>query len=194
LTLHEENLNERAWDLREKGFTEPEIAEITAMRRLLWRYYGTGVRPADLSTRWQAATQRPWFARLQWPTWEPTPDSLSAEARANYRRNHDPLPFIHATHASVLRLYGREDHHIDALASLAAARAAYRGTACDTTFVLYANRGHILQSTVERPECRSCPHDMAQFAAGFDFDAEVWRDILAWVASRLKNHPAAAHR
>jgi pimeloyl-ACP methyl ester carboxylesterase len=185
LTTHEENLNERAWRLREQGFNEQEVREITDVRRILWRYYATGTRPADFTAMWESAKKAPWFARVGWPTWEPTPDSLSAETRAGYRRNHDPVPFIRTSQASVLRMYGREDRHMDPVASLAAARAAYRGIDRDTTFVMYPNRGHILESTLERPECPTCPHDMSRFAGGFDFDETIWQDVLAWVRPRL---------
>ncbi|MEO8677061.1 MAG: alpha/beta fold hydrolase [Casimicrobiaceae bacterium] len=185
LTTHEENLNERAWQLREKGSSEQDIAEITDLRRVLWHYYATGEKPADFSARWKVALERPWFKLLEWPRWEPTTDSLSATTLAHYRNNHDPLPYIHASHAAVLRLYGREDHHINSLASLAAARAAYQGIERDTTFVLYPDRGHIMQSTIGSPECRTCPHDMSHFKGGFDFDPPVWNQIDAWLAVRL---------
>ncbi len=185
LTTHEENLNERAWALRDKGFSEQEVTEITDMRRILWRYYATGVRPENFTQRWQATLERPWFERARWPRWEPTPDSLSAEALAGYRRNYDPLPNIHATQAAILRLYGREDRHLDPRASLAAARAAYRGIERDTTFTMYQDRGHILESTIEKPECPSCPHDMSHFKGGFDFDPPVWNQIDAWLAARM---------
>jgi pimeloyl-ACP methyl ester carboxylesterase len=185
LTTHEENLNERAWDLREKGYGEKEISEITDLRRSLWRYYATGEKPAGFSERWKIALQQPWFEKLQWPRWEPTPDSISATTRASYRRNHDPVPYIRASYAAVLRLYGREDHHISPLASLAAARAAYQGIERDTTFVLYPDRGHILQSTIGSPECHSCPHDMSHFKGGLDFDPVVWHQIDSWIAARM---------
>ena len=186
LTTHEENLNERAWVLREKGFTEAEVREITDVRRVLWRYYATGERPADLAATWSRVTQAPWFARMEWPTYEPTPDSLAAHVRAGFRQNHDPVPHIRTARAAVLRLYGREDHHLDSAASLAAARAAYRGIACDTTFVMYPNRGHILQSTLEHPECVTCSHDMSHLAGGIDFEESIWQDILTWLRPRLR--------
>jgi pimeloyl-ACP methyl ester carboxylesterase len=186
LTTHEENLNERAWQLREKGFTEAEAREITDVRRVLWRYYATGEKPPDFAATWSKAKQATWFARMEWPAYEPTPDSLAPEARAGFRHNHDPVPYIRTTHAAVLRLYGRDDHHLDSAASLAAARAAYRGIDRDTTFVMYPNRGHILQSTLERPECVTCPHDMSRVAAVFDFEEAIWQDILSWVRPRLR--------
>jgi hypothetical protein len=131
---------------------------------------------------------------MQWPTWEPTPDSVSAEQRAIYRRNHDPVPYIRAAGAAVLRLYGLGDHHLDPVASLAAARSAYRGLERDTTFIAYRDRGHILQSTLEHPECQTCPHDMSRIAASFDFDEVVWRDIQAWLRPRMKPREAAVRR
>jgi pimeloyl-ACP methyl ester carboxylesterase len=186
LTTHEENLNERAWALREKGFSEAEVREITDVRRVLWRYYATGEKPADFAATWSRVKQAAWFARLGWPTSEPTPDLLAPEERAVFRQNHDPVPYIRTARAAVLRLYGREDHHLDSAASLRAARAAYRGIDCDTTFVMYPNRGHILQSTLEHPECVTCPHDTSRFAGGFDFEAAIWQDTLTWLRPRLR--------
>jgi hypothetical protein len=186
LTTHEENLNERAWALREKGFTDAEVREITDVRRVLWQYYASGEKPADFAATWSKAKQAAWFVRLGWPTYEPTPDSLAPDARAVYRQNHDPVPYIRTARAAVLRLYGREDHHLDSAASLAAARAAYRGIDRDTTFIMYPNRGHILQSTLEHPECVTCPHDMSHVLRNFDFEAPIWQDILTWVRPRLR--------
>lgn len=192
LPTYEENLNERWWQLQlEQGFSQQEADEITDVRRELWRYYRTGVKPDGFSALWSATQTKPWFERMKWHRYEPTPDSMSAERLADFRRFYDPTADMRGTVAPVLRLYGREDRHIRSDRSLAAARAAYTGMARDTAFRMYDDRGHGLQSTLGAPECPSCPHHGDRFAHGLELDDAVWRDVVAWLEPRLKPGRAA---
>ncbi len=117
---------------------------------------------------------------------EPSPDALSAEGLAVFRRCYDPGDDMRHAAAAVLRLHGREDRHIRSDLSLAAARAVHHGIARDTTFRMYDDRDHGLQSTIGAPECLQCPHHGDQFANGLELDDVIWNDVLAWLQPRLK--------
>lgn len=187
LPTYEENLNERWWQLQQdQGFSRQEADEITAVRHELWRYYRTGVKPDGFSALWIETQGKPWFERMKWHQFEPTPDSMSAERLADFRRFYDPTDDMRRTSAPVLRLYGREDRHIRSDVSLAAAREVYRGSARDTTFRIYDDRGHGLQSTIGAPECPNCPHHGDMLANGLELDDAVWRDIVTWLRPRLQ--------
>lgn len=181
---NQSNIFQRGEELRDSGFTDEEVTEINAMRRVVWDYYGTGNNYEGARAAWAAARDRPWFAKLGLAQEVRRPDEIGGENFGYYRRGtYDPTPVLAALKVPTLVVLGEEDRHIPVDATIAGWRAAFRASGnTDATIVLLAKAGHGARM-VEGREVMSAISGVAHMLAApyhpaFNLTVEAWLDHI----------------
>jgi len=104
--------------LRDKGFSEPQIEEASTLRRLVWNYLATGASHDEAKAALERGRSRPWYAALQaqddglFALSEP--DILDFPARRSrlwfkVEMNYDPAITLRKLSVPALFLFGERD-------------------------------------------------------------------------------------
>ncbi len=178
----------RANELRNDGFAEQEIEEITEYSRTISRYVGTfDDREAALNAK-KRFKDKQWFKELKFsPNLSPD-DTLRLPKYDHYRRSaFDPAKYWNRSSLPVLCLFGDKDSHIpvDTIARrfeqiFSAAQFS------DYTIKRFPNGGHILQQVDGERE--KTGHDpISMLFKGFpDPTEESIAYIEQWIKQRVK--------
>jgi hypothetical protein len=161
-TAAEVEIFQRGQHMLSEGFSAGDVRDVTAFRRILWAYYGTGYGRDAAETAYATAKTRPWFAKLKFDPALGTPESIDPGLREFFRQMlYDPARTAERVGAPVLAIFGAKDSlaPVDDGASklmLAFARGGNRNAAV----VVFANGGHGLQLVTGERECHDCSeHD-----------------------------------
>lgn len=141
------NIHQRGEELEDQGYTEAEVEEINAMRRVVWRYYGTGQGYEEARALWLGNADRPWFARMNLRPEPQPPEALNTPNFEYYREGaYDPMPVLSSLRKPILVVLGDADRHIPVEASQAGWRQAFAASSNpDATLVVLAGAGHSLR-------------------------------------------------
>ena len=190
VTPNDANIHQRGEELRDEGYTDAEVEEINAMRRIVWRYYGTGQGYEEARAVWMGNAGKPWFARMNLRPEPQPPEALSAPGFDYYRGGvYDPMPVLSALRKPILVVLGDADRHIPVEASQVGWRQAFAASGNpDATLVMLAGAGHSLR-LVDGKERMSLVEGHATLRQGDPHPA--WAPILSSWLRRVTADQAA---
>lgn len=108
----QQNLFDKANQLRAAGVDEPTVEKITGLRKLVWTYLATGKGQAEASAAWAEAKTQPWFKHLQNEAPMGNRDLILKHPRMVQFAPHaryDPEPALRKLSVPVLAIYGSAD-------------------------------------------------------------------------------------
>lgn len=113
VAVAEANLEQRANEWIDDGFTPADTAEIKRFLRTTWRYYGTGSGYEDAVAARERVLGRPWLSRIGFPAETPPPEALRSERYEYYRQGmFDPADVLPRVEVPILAVFGAKDRHI----------------------------------------------------------------------------------
>jgi pimeloyl-ACP methyl ester carboxylesterase len=180
----------RTNELRDDGYTEDELTEISAYNRAVARYVGTfddRNPPLELKRKFR---DRPWFKKLGYnPNLSPE-DTLRQPQYDHYRRGaFDPAPFWNRPSLPVLCLFGDKDSHIpvDTIARRFEQIFSSKQFS-DYTIKRFPSGGHILQQ-VDAPMEKVGHDPISMLLKGFpEPTEEAMQFTVQWIKARtVKN-------
>ena len=157
-TAGEVEMFQRGEQLRGRGFSADDVRDVTAFRRVLWAYYGTGYGRDAAQAAHDKAKTRPWFAALKFDAALGTPDTIDPGLREFMRQMlYDPARAAERVTVPVLIVFGAKDSLAPVDDGVARLMLAYaRGKNPHVDFAVFPNGGHGLQLVNGESECHEC--------------------------------------
>ena len=116
-------------ELRDRGMSEGDVREASAVRRDIWNYLSTGRDYEKVKGELEEAGKKPWFGQARAQQDDsfgvlPTPDQLGKPVGRSllwfrHEAIYDPVPALRALRAPALFLFGDEDRLIPVEESVA---------------------------------------------------------------------------
>ncbi|HEY0396680.1 MAG TPA: alpha/beta fold hydrolase [Candidatus Elarobacter sp.] len=157
-TAGEVEMFQRGEQLRGRGFSADDARDVTAFRRVLWAYYGTGYGRDAAQAAYDKARTRPWFSALKLDAALGTPETIDPGLREFMRQMlYDPARTAERVTVPVLVVFGAKDSLAPVDDGVARLMLAYaRGKNPHVEFAVFANGGHGLQLVSGESECHEC--------------------------------------
>ena len=170
-TAGEVEMFQRGSQLLAKGYSAADAADVTAFRRVLWAYYGTGVGRDAAQAALERAKSRPWFGDLKFDATLGTPETIDPGLREFMRQMlYDPARTAEQVTVPVLVVFGAKDSLAPVGDGVARLMLAYaRAKNARAEFAVFPSAGHGLQLVAGDSECHEC----------FEKDLEAGRYVAA---------------
>ncbi len=179
VTVNEQNIFTMEAELRRKGFSQPDIAEVYDYQRVLWTYYGTGLGKRAAQGLTDQLISRPWFQKLGFSAI--VPDAASIPTNLHYETlagTYDPALRAAKITVPVLSIFGAKDAVVPVAQSVRSLMLAYAaGNNENASFIVYPNAGHGIEPVAETYECHEC-NDMSK---PWTTVPEFFPDMIAWL-------------
>jgi pimeloyl-ACP methyl ester carboxylesterase len=160
-TPAEVEIFQRGQQMLGEGFGADDVHEVTAFRRVVWAYLGTGYGRDAGEAAYAKARTRPWFAALKFAPALGTPDTIDPGLREFYRQMlYDPARTAERVSVPVLVIFGAKDGLAPVDVGVSQLMLAYaRGGNKQVAFAVFADGGHGLQLvTTEREDHAASEH------------------------------------
>jgi uncharacterized protein len=170
-------------DLRARGLSEADVADVTALRRDVWNYLSNGSGYEKVKDEMNRARAERWYEEVKaqqdnlfGPLRTPSEVNAPANSRAiwfKHEMNYDPVPALQALRVPALFVFGGQDRLVPTKESIAVIRQ---------TLAQSGNRDFTIQ------EFPNDDHGMCrpESYAGCDVDPEYLEAMRTWLAAHIQ--------
>lgn len=176
----------RGQELLAQGSSLEDVEAASRYRRLLYRYYGTGIGRAGVQHALDSVRTEAWFRRAEFRDVLPLAAELSTP-RFDFYRNmrFDPDSVLDRIRVPVLAVFGGMDRNVPVDASVTRMRAAFvRASNRDATIVVFPRAGHGLGLVHEDTAGRPPAHGGQELAPGY---VDL---VLHWLRRQAQRSPS----